>query len=95
VLGALDVLAGLLLLAGAADWDRSISVFTSAVMLIGGIVIVAESDGDKLPEAVRANSGYGWMLAFVGAVVLIVALVMPAIYSRRRVVETDRSVRGY
>jgi hypothetical protein len=93
LLGVLDVVAGLLLLAGAADWDRSVSVFTGGLMLVGGIIIGVE--GDKLPAAVRANSGYGWVVALVGAVVLIVALAMPAAYSRRRVVRSDSAVRQY
>jgi hypothetical protein len=80
LLGALDVVAGLLLLAAA--WDRSFSVFIGALLLLGGIIQV--SSGDRLPASLQANSAYGWMLIIVAAVVLIVALALPTARVRRR-----------
>jgi hypothetical protein len=92
LLGVIDLGAGLLLLAGAADWERSISVFTGALVLIGGIIELAS--GDRLPASLQADRGYGWMAVIVGAVVLFVALALPAVRSRSRAVRGE-GVRQY
>ncbi|MGI8662838.1 MAG: hypothetical protein ACR2LQ_06445 [Acidimicrobiales bacterium] len=92
LLGVIDVALGLLLLAGAADRDRSMSVFAGGLMLVAGIVAAVEAE--KLPAAVRTNSGFGWTVALVGAIVLIAALVIPTAYSRSRVVRSDQTDTG-
>jgi len=93
LLGVIDLAAGLLLLAGAADWERSISVFTGALVLMGGIIELAS--GDRLPVSLQADRGYGWMAVIVGAVVLFVALALPAVRSRSRQVQGEGVVRQH
>ena len=90
LLGVINIGAGLLLLLGAADWDRSISVFTGSLVLMGGIILLVA--GDRLPDSLQANDAYGWMAVIVGGVVLIVALAFSSIRSRH-VVRSDRVVR--
>lgn len=83
LLGAADVAVGLLLLAGASGWERSITTFVSAVMTIGGLIILFGVD--RLPAALVTNTGYGAMLLIVGSALLLIATVIPAVRSQRRV----------
>jgi hypothetical protein len=92
LLGVIDLALGLLLLAGAADLDRSIGIFTGGLMVVGGILMAVDSE--RMPVSVRSNSGYGWLLVLVGAVVLFAALVLPTAASHRRVIRSDRAARG-
>ena len=92
LLGVIDIGVGLLLLIGAADWDRSVAIFTGALMLMGGIILLVA--GDRLPASLQANDGYGWMAVIVGGLVLVVALMFSSVRSHR-VVHRERLVRGY
>lgn len=91
LLGVIDLVFGLLLLAGAGSRDRGLSTFTGGLMLVGGVIVAIRTT--QMPDALIANAGYGWVVAVVGALVLIVALVMPNTVARRRVVRTDQAVR--
>lgn len=92
LLGVIDVGLGLLLLAGAADIDRSVSIFVGGLMVVAGVL--AAVDSERLPTAVRSNSGYGWMLVLVGAIALLAALALPTAASHRRTIRSDRAARG-
>lgn len=87
LLGAADVAIGLLLLAGAAGWERSITIFVSAVMAIAGLIILFGVD--RLPAALVTNTGYGALLLLVGGALLLIATVIPAVWSQRRVGRTS------
>lgn len=91
LLGVIDLVFGLLLLAGAGSRDRGVSTFTGGLMLVGGVIVAIRTT--QMPDALVANAGYGWFVAIVGALVLIVALVMPSTVARRRVVRSDQSVQ--
>jgi len=92
LLGVIDVGVGLLLLVGAADFTRGVSIFTGGLMLVAGVL--AAADTERLPVSVRSNSSYGWLLVIVGGVVLLAALVLPVAGSHRRVIRSDRAARG-
>ena len=83
LLGAINVGVGLLLLLGASGWERSITTFVSAVMAIGGLIILFGID--SLPAALTSSTGYGAMLLVVGGALLLIATVIPAVRSQRRV----------
>jgi uncharacterized membrane protein HdeD (DUF308 family) len=87
LLGAINVGIGLLLLLGAAGWERGITTFVSSVMAIGGLIILLGVD--RLPTALTTNTGYGAMLLVVGGVLLLIATVIPAVRSQRRVGHTS------
>jgi hypothetical protein len=74
---------GLLLLLGAAGWERGITTFVSSVMAICGLIILLGVD--NLPAALTTNTGYGAMLLIVGGALLLIATVIPAVRSQRRV----------
>jgi len=88
LLGALDVGAGLLLLIGAVDPSRALSILTGALILMGGVILLAAND--KLDQSLQANDAYGWMAVALGGVVLLVALLAPS-HHRRRVTYRDDS----
>jgi peptidoglycan/LPS O-acetylase OafA/YrhL len=88
LLGVIDLVFGLLLLAGAGSRDRGVSTFTGGLMLVGGVIVAIRTT--QMPKALIANAGYGWMVAIVGVVMLVVALVMPRTVARQRVVRSDQ-----
>lgn len=87
LLGAINVGIGLLLLLGASGWERDITTFVSSVMAIGGLIILFGVD--RLPTALTTNTGYGAMLLVVGGALLLIATVIPAVRSQRRVGHTS------
>jgi len=87
LLGAVDVAVGLLLLAGASGWERGVTTFVSAVMTLGGLIILLGVD--RLPAALATNTGYGALLLIVGGTLFVIATVIPAIRSQRRVTTTS------
>lgn len=91
LLGVIDVVFGLLLLAGAGTRDRSVATFTGGLMLVAGIIVAIRTT--EMPDALVANAGYGWMVAIVGGLVLLAALILPKTVARRRVVRSDQGPR--
>jgi hypothetical protein len=81
-LGLAEVGTGLLLiLAGTGAWGRAVSVIVGAAMVIAGVLIVAEPS--NMPDELAVEKDFGWMLALVGALVALAALVLPVWRSRR------------
>lgn len=87
LLGVINVVFGILLLAGASDWDRSVTTFAAALMAIGGLVVVFGDE--RLPEALRTDTAYGATLLLVGAALLVIAAAVPTVRSRRRVEQSS------
>ena len=87
LLGVIDAAIGLLLLVGASGWERDVTTFVSSVMAIGGLIILFGVD--RLPAALTTNTGYGAMQLVVGGVLLLIATVIPAVRSQRRVGHTS------
>lgn len=86
VWGLISIVLGLLLIAGSGSVGRSVMTFAGAITLVAGIVIIAA--GEELDATMAAESSYGWLLAIVGAVVLVAAIAIPTVAHRRdRVVE--------
>lgn len=86
VWGLVSIVLGLLLIAGCGSIGRSVMTFAGAITLVAGIVIIAA--GEELDATMAAESSYGWLLAIVGAVVLVAAIAIPTVAHRRdRVVE--------
>jgi hypothetical protein len=52
-------------------------------MAIAGLIILFGVD--RLPAALVTNTGYGAMLFIVGGALLLIATVIPAVRSQRRV----------
>jgi peptidoglycan/LPS O-acetylase OafA/YrhL len=87
LLGAVDLGLGILLLAGAADRSRSVSTFAGALLLVGGLIVIF---ADNLPEALTTEKSYGWCMAIIGLVVLIVDQLVPSTSRSERLVRTVR-----
>lgn len=86
VWGLLSIVLGVLLMAGAGSVGRSVTIFGGALTLVAGIVIIAASE--DLDATMAAESSYGWLLAIIGAVVLVAAIAIPSVAHRHdRVVE--------
>lgn len=84
--GLVSIVLGLILIAGSGSFGRSVSIFGGALALVAGIVVIAASE--DLDATMAAESSYGWMLAVVGAVVLVAAIAIPSVAHRHdRVVE--------
>jgi hypothetical protein len=84
--GIVSIVLGLLLIAGCGSVGRSVTVFAGALTLVAGIVVIAA--GEELDATMVAESSYGWLLAVIGAVVLLAAIAIPSVASRHdRVVE--------
>jgi len=86
LLGAINIGVGLLLIISAAVWGRGLMMFTSAAMVVGGIVLVAARD--DLPASLMTETSYGWLGLGIGAVLLLAALLLPSVAAHRRVVDT-------
>jgi hypothetical protein len=81
-----SIVLGLLLVAGCGSVGRSTMTFAGAITLVAGIVIIAA--GEDLDATMLAESSYGWLLAIIGAVVLVAAIAIPTVAHRHdRVVE--------
>src|SRR5262245_37457791 len=88
LLGVIDIGAGVLLLIGAVDPSRALSILMGALILIAGIVSLAASD--KLDQSLQSNDAYGWMAVALGGVVLLVALLVPSHHRRQVTYRGDR-----
>ena len=85
--GAAGVVMGVLLLAGAGTYGRSLTTFASALLVVMGIVVVAALD--ELDATLTTEKGYGWLAIGVGALVLIAAIAVPSVRSRHERVVDD------
>jgi len=87
-LGVAEVGAGLLLvLAGvSAAAGRTVSVLIGSLLVIGGILVLAEEQAR--PVELGIERSFGWPLVACGAVVALAALVLPA-WRTRSVEEID------
>lgn len=86
-LGIGEVLAGLVLIAGAVSvWNRALMGAVGGLMFIGGIVIAAASD--QLLVDIGTDHRSGWLI-LVGGVVAMVSAASPVmVHSARRVDRT-------
>jgi hypothetical protein len=81
-LGLAEIGLGVLLvLAGTGAWGRALSVVLGALMMIAGVLIGAETSA--MPEELALEEDFGWMLALVGALVALAAMILPVWRSRR------------
>ncbi len=86
LVGIVGVVLGLLLLAGCGSVGRSVTIFAGALTVVVGIVVVAASE--DLDATLATEEAYGWLAVVVGAIVLLAAIAIPSIATRReRVVD--------
>lgn len=78
--GAIGIGIGLLLLAGAGGYGRSLTTFAGALLVVGGIVVVAALD--ELDAMLATEEAYGWFAIVTGAIVLLAAIAVPTVRSR-------------
>lgn len=83
--GCIGIGIGLLLLAGAAGYGRSITTFAGALMVVMGIVVVAALD--DLDATLATEEAFGWFHIVSGAIVLLAAIAIPTVARRDRVVD--------
>jgi hypothetical protein len=69
---------GLICILAAAVASRNAKLVVGAVLLCGGIAIVA---AQPVIDGVTTDSNIGWMIGIVGAVLAVVGLLMPAMWS--------------
>jgi hypothetical protein len=81
-LGLAEIGLGLLLvLAGTGAWGRPLSVLLGVIMVIGGVLVIAEPS--QMPEELGLEEAYGWPLVILGALVAVAALALPVWRSHR------------
>ena len=86
-LGIAEVGAGLLLvLAGISAAGRAVSVLIGSLLVVGGILVLAEEQAR--PVELGIERSFGWPLVAFGAVIALAALVLPA-WRTRTVEEVD------
>lgn len=90
--GSIAIGMGLLLLAGAAGYGRSITIFAGALLVVMGIVIVAALE--DLDATLATEEAFGWFHIVSGAIVLLAAIAIPTVARRDRVVD-DRVVEDH
>ena len=84
--GCIGIGIGLLLLAGAGGYGRSLTTFAGSLLVVIGIVVVAALD--ELDAMLTTEESYGWLAIVVGALVLLAAIAVPTVASREeRVVD--------
>jgi hypothetical protein len=87
-----EVLAGLLLLAGAANArNRSILGATGGAMFIAGLVIAAGSPQILVDIGTQHRSG--WLLLIGGVIAMVAAILPVMVHSARKVSRTDPTPR--
>jgi hypothetical protein len=88
-LGLAEIGLGLLLLvAGSGAWGRPLSVLLGALMVVAGILVLAETE--QLPEELALERGYGWPLIVLGALVPVAAMALPVWRSHHVDLRDDR-----
>lgn len=80
--GCIGIGLGLLLLAGAGGYGRSITTFAGALLVVMGIVVVAALE--ELDATMATEEAYGWLAIAVGVLVLLVAIAVPTVAARHR-----------
>jgi predicted membrane channel-forming protein YqfA (hemolysin III family) len=75
------VVLGIMALAAAASWDRESKIFTGAILVAVGIVIVVAT---PTVEAVALSSRMGWMAILVGGIIAVVGLIAGQTWASRR-----------
>ena len=86
-LGVAEVGAGvLLLIAGTGAWGRFLSVPVGALMVIAGILVLAEPS--QVPDELGMERDYGWALVLFGALVTLASMILP-VWRTRKVHEVD------
>jgi UDP-N-acetylmuramyl pentapeptide phosphotransferase/UDP-N-acetylglucosamine-1-phosphate transferase len=88
--GGIGIAIGLMLLAGAGTYGRSLTTFAGALLVVGGIVVVAALD--ELDATMATEETYGWVAIVAGALTLIAAIASPVVATRRERVVDDTVV---
>ena len=84
-----EVVAGLLLIAGAANIrNRALMGFTGGLMSIAGILIAAASA--QLSQDIGADHRTGWLILFGGVLAMVAAALPVMVRSAHRVERTAR-----
>lgn len=87
--GCLGIGIGLLLLAGAGGYGRSLTTFAGALLVVMGVVVIAALE--DLDATMATEEAFGWFHIVSGVIVLLAAIAIPSIARRDRVVD-DRVV---
>ncbi len=83
--------AGAIALIAAAMWDRTSKLIVGGLLIVGGVVILLTDSTDTHGNWVFAN-GHGWLAIGVGATLVVVAALMQAAWTGRRVSHHDAVV---
>lgn len=76
----------LLLIAGSGAWGRFLSVPLGALMVIAGVLVLAEPS--QVPEELGMERDYGWALVVLGALVTLASMILP-VWRTHKVREVD------
>ena len=75
-LGIVEIGVGaLLVLAGAGAAGRPLSVLVGALMVVAGVLVLAETSA--MPDEFALEREFGWPVAVLGGVVALAALILP------------------
>jgi hypothetical protein len=86
-LGLAEIGLGVLLvIAGTGAWGRFLSVPVGALMVIAGILVLAEPS--EMPDRLGLERDYGWVLLSFGALVAVASMALP-VWRTRKVHEVD------
>ena len=86
-LGLAEVGLGvLLLIAGSGAWGRFLSVPIGALMVIAGVLVLAEPS--QVPDELGVERDFGWLLALLGGIVAVASMALP-VWRTRKVREVD------
>lgn len=78
--GAVGIVMGLLLLAGAGSIGRGVTTFAAALLVVVGIVVVAAVD--DLDATLATDTAYGWTAVVIGVITLLAAIATPSVATR-------------
>lgn len=95
LLGLMELIVGLVLIGAGAlpGAGRGTMTFTGVLLLGFGLVVMIQPS--SFHTALGAHAGNGLVLAFLGAVLLIAAMVAPVVFDTdRRVVSRSSDVSG-
>ena len=88
--GCIGIGIGLLLVAGAGTYGRSLTTFAAALLVVMGIVVVAALD--ELDAVLATEEAFGWVGIIIGAVTLLAAIAAPMVATRTERVVDDTIV---
>jgi uncharacterized membrane protein HdeD (DUF308 family) len=80
-LGIVEAAIGLCLLLSAAVRSRGAAVFFGLVLGIGGIVGAVQTDSFR--RSLALESGWAWITVAAAALVVVVSLLLPRMWTRR------------